>query len=151
MRYFVSFWKISTLDINPTFMSHRAHLCKLDLNITYPQHVPFAPINNTLDDIESVFPPSTRLAKSKPLRAMLSTKRAEASSNLAPLDRLKRRNVMKRREEKRQAWKRDLRGRANGTIDPWYGCFLMSEMTDYALNFSMPWSEYSAARFVIVV
>ena len=55
------------------------------------------------------------------------------------------------REQKRRAWlakknslleSRDLSGRPNGTIDPWYGCFLSAEVQDYALNFSMPWSRY---------
>lgn len=41
---------------------------------------------------------------------------------------------------KRDQWKRDLSGRANGTIDPWYECDLYDEMIDYALNFSLPWS-----------
>ena len=54
------------------------------------------------------------------------------------------------REYERRAWlakrntlleNRDLSGRANGTIDPWYGCFLVPELQDYALNFSLPWSE----------
>ena len=36
--------------------------------------------------------------------------------------------------------RRDLSGRANGTIDPWYGCFIYDEMIDYAFNFSQPWS-----------
>ena len=58
----------------------------------------------------------------------------------------------KARDEKRHAWlakknsilqDRDLSGRANGSIDPWYGCFLSTELQDYALNFSMPWSTYS--------
>lgn len=49
------------------------------------------------------------------------------------------------REEKRQEWKRDLSGRANGTIDPFYGCFLFDEILDYAANFSFPWSAYIAA------
>lgn len=39
------------------------------------------------------------------------------------------------------AKKRDLSGRANGTIDPWYGCDIYDEMIDYAVNFSAPWSE----------
>ena len=38
--------------------------------------------------------------------------------------------------------KRDLSLRANGTIDPWYGCFIYDEMIDYAFNFSKPWSAY---------
>ncbi len=48
------------------------------------------------------------------------------------------------RAKRHEAWKqekRDLSGRANGTIDPWYGCFLGSEISDYATNFSKPWSE----------
>jgi carboxypeptidase D len=39
----------------------------------------------------------------------------------------------------RDAWRRDLAGRANGTIDPWYGCDVYSEMLDYAINFTFPW------------
>lgn len=47
------------------------------------------------------------------------------------------------REQRKREWKkekRDLSGRANGTIDPWYGCELQAEIEDYALNFSLPWS-----------
>ncbi|KAG6374843.1 hypothetical protein JVT61DRAFT_4228 [Boletus reticuloceps] len=40
----------------------------------------------------------------------------------------------------RKAWKRSLADRANGTIDPWYGCDLYDEMLDYAINFTFPWS-----------
>lgn len=40
-----------------------------------------------------------------------------------------------------QVAKRDLSLRANGTIDPWYGCFLIEEMVEYALNYTWPWSE----------
>ncbi|KAH0834753.1 Alpha/Beta hydrolase protein [Lanmaoa asiatica] len=42
-------------------------------------------------------------------------------------------------------WKRNLAGRANGTIDPWYQCDVYSEMIDYAVNFTFPWSL--AAKF----
>ena len=45
------------------------------------------------------------------------------------------------REEKRMQWKRDLSGRPNGTLDPFYGCFLWEEMTEYAANFTFPWSK----------
>ena len=37
--------------------------------------------------------------------------------------------------------KRDLSGRANGTIDPFYGCFLLDELIDYAVNFTFPWCK----------
>lgn len=51
---------------------------------------------------------------------------------------------LQQRESRRKEWikeKRDLTGRANGSIDPFYGCFLGSEIQDYALNFSFPWSK----------
>ena len=66
-----------------------------------------------------------------------------------PLEDFKRRDQSEQREGSMK--KRDLSGRANGTIDPWYGCDLYDEMIDYALNFSLPWSEYSfhSLRFVI--
>ncbi|KAF9028443.1 alpha/beta-hydrolase [Hymenopellis radicata] len=36
---------------------------------------------------------------------------------------------------------RDLSQRANGSIDPWYGCLLLDEYIDYAFNFTYPWNE----------
>ena len=61
--------------------------------------------------------------------------------------------------ESKQLGKRNLVGRANGTIDPWvdlvcfprfnntniciqYGCLLLNEFIDYAMNFTYPWSKY---------
>jgi carboxypeptidase D len=46
----------------------------------------------------------------------------------------------------RDAWKRDLAGRANGTIDPWYGCDVYDEMYDYAVNFTFPWCMNVASK-----
>ena len=40
---------------------------------------------------------------------------------------------------KRLQRKRDLSGRANGTLDPWYGCDVFDEMWEYAVNFTFPW------------
>ena len=56
-------------------------------------------------------------------------------------DLTKRSEFHERREEQRQQWKRDLSGRANGTIDPFYGCFLLDELIDYAVNFTFPWCK----------
>ena len=42
----------------------------------------------------------------------------------------------------RNGWKRDLAGRANGTINPWYQCDVYDEMLDYALNFTFPWCKF---------
>lgn len=48
---------------------------------------------------------------------------------------------LQRRAEHAGNQKRDLSLRANGTIDPWYGCFLFDEMVEYAINYTAPWSE----------
>lgn len=47
------------------------------------------------------------------------------------------------RIRKRDMWKRDLTGRSNDSIDPFYGCDLWDEMVDYAKNFTFPWSGFS--------
>ena len=60
----------------------------------------------------------------------------------------KRSDALERREEARAQWKRDLTGRPNGTVDPWYGCDVWEEMWDYAFNSTFPWSEYPPARSV---
>jgi hypothetical protein len=68
-------------------------------------------------------------------------KRQEADSGL-------NKRLSARALREREAWvrrwvaeKRDLTGRVNGTIDPYYGCYQSLMLGDYALNFSMPWSE----------
>ena len=47
----------------------------------------------------------------------------------------------------REAWMRSLADRANGTIDPWYGCGLYDEMIDYAVNFTFPWCMTFLLRY----
>ncbi|KIJ26709.1 hypothetical protein M422DRAFT_272221 [Sphaerobolus stellatus SS14] len=37
--------------------------------------------------------------------------------------------------------RRDLTGRTNGTIDPFFECDLFVEVLSYALNFTKPWSD----------
>ena len=120
-------------------MIDRTHLCGYDLNLTYPQAEPFAPINNTFDFSSfGVLPRDPRkvMNRKKVLKSLVSAKSAVQKRDRAPWD-----DELVKREEKRRAWKRDLTGRANGTIDPFYGCFLLEETIDYALNFSFPWSE----------
>ena len=56
-------------------------------------------------------------------------------------DLTKRSQFHERREEQRQQWKHDLSARANGTIDPFNGCFLLDELIDYAVNFTFPWCK----------
>ena len=134
---------------------YRSHLCGYDFNITYPQQGKFPQVGNP------IFPtdPSRAAALSRQPPAVLK-KRVDAliHSVKAPEVGIVRRDAAetleetKARDEKRRAWlanknsilqDRDLSGRANGSIDLWYGCFLSTELQDYALNFSMPWSTYS--------
>ncbi|KAJ7214626.1 hypothetical protein C8J57DRAFT_1538450 [Mycena rebaudengoi] len=70
------------------------------------------------------------------------TLRESASARFAELhgrDALfKRSELHQRREAEHQQWKRDLSGR---TIDTLYGCFLLNELIDYAVNFTFPWTN----------
>ena len=60
----------------------------------------------------------------------------------APVNLDKRKRGLAHRE-----WKRDLSARANGTIDPWYGCDLLDFVMDYAVNFTYPWSSNGLQGF----
>ena len=79
------------------------------------------------------------------MRERVSEKFAAVHGRTA-LDLTKRAELHERREEERQQWKRDLSGRANGTIDPLYGCFLLDELIDYAVNFTFPWCECARTK-----
>ena len=105
---------------------HRAHLCHLDVNFSYPQPIPIPSI--VLGDIDE---DSALLSNENSLAKILTTKMKAKSNPIPP----------KERERLRHDWKRDLTGRPNGTIDPWYGCDLFDEILDYALNFTFPWSK----------
>jgi hypothetical protein len=45
--------------------------------------------------------------------------------------------------ERRELGRRSLAGRPNGTLDPYYGCSLLGEMWDYAVNYTYPWSTFA--------
>ena len=83
-------------------------------------------------------PTESRL-KSQSLQKAVSEKFAATYGSRALI---KRAEFVERREESRRDWKRDLTGRANGTIDPFYGCSLLDELIDYAVNFTFPWCEF---------
>ncbi|KLO10086.1 alpha/beta-hydrolase [Schizopora paradoxa] len=127
------------------YFKEQTHLCGFDINLTYPQRDGhFAPLLNTEEDggggsARARSDPISRKARSKALKS--SARRSEMPALPKKISRHMRRE-MKEREVRRDAWKkekRDLTGRANGTIDPFYGCSLMDEVYDYAMNFSFPW------------
>jgi carboxypeptidase D len=107
------------------YFKEQEHLCGYDLNLTYPQKGYFPSLDITMPTERNI---SDFLARRK-TRFNMQSFTNEASARFA------------KRSDSRGPSKRDLTGRANGTIDGWYGCFLYDEMLDYALNFSFPWSK----------
>lgn len=131
--------------------STRSHLCGYDFNLTYPQKSKFPPVGPSIPPTESaagsaVAPRSPKLTQENllaiangtpnPASGLIRRETAPEAREIIARERAKRAWI----EEKRILRKRDLTGRANGTIDPFYGCLLRSELEDYALNFSLPWS-----------
>jgi carboxypeptidase D len=113
-------------------------LCGYDVNVTYPQTA------GTFPTLQIYFPQNdeTPIRERWLSRQSITTKSFFVSA-------LKDRHAQltagidKREERAAQAaqWKRDLAGRSNGTIDTWYYCDLFDELSDYAVNFTFPWSE----------
>ena len=126
-------------------MLHRSHLCGYDLNITYPQNGHFPTLNPFFPDFTEERH-ARRFAKHKFVKNALRKGRFHAHRELSErgLD-----DQTYAQLERRDAWKRDLSGRPNGTIDPFYGCDIYDEMIDYALNFSAPWSEFLHDRLQV--
>ena len=117
-------------DLN--YFDRRSHLCGFDLNLTYPQHGHFPTLNPVVSNAAN----DKRALKRDLVKSALSADAHMKRSKVTP----RSLEPGSTRFQKREQWKRDLTGRANGTIDPWYGCDLYDEMIDYALNFSLPWS-----------
>ncbi|KAJ7434538.1 alpha/beta-hydrolase [Mycena galericulata] len=124
-----------------TYFKTQEHLCGYDLNLTYPQNGRFPTL---LDPFQSnaattLLAAPSRSSKIKSALSVLkaSQNKAATLSKSLPLTR----RELARREERRQAWKRSIAGRPNGTLDPFYGCFLFDEMWDYANNFTFPWTK----------
>ncbi|KAI0352156.1 alpha/beta-hydrolase [Trametes cingulata] len=120
------------------FFREQCHLCGYDLNLTYPQNGHFPSLNFTPPadnfggksvSFTSRFNPRTRAQRRLQAREVL--RHAKRAAKIEQTD-----------STAVGVQKRDLSGRANGTIDPWYGCDIYDEMIDYAVNFSFPWSVH---------
>ncbi|KAI0333871.1 alpha/beta-hydrolase [Cubamyces sp. BRFM 1775] len=111
------------------YFREQEHLCGYDLNFTYPQDGRFPTLQYIKPSFGSSMSSSSRLNAATWRRLQLRTVVEHAER--AMTERMKRGTAV---------GKRDLSMRANGTIDPWYGCSLYGEMIDYAVNFSLPWS-----------
>ncbi|KAF8202232.1 Alpha/Beta hydrolase protein [Pholiota molesta] len=113
------------------YFKEQTDLCGFNITLTYPQH-------GTIPDVNFTFPtqrfiPWQQKLKRKSFRTELTRRIADESSSIS----LRKRED---REYEKEIWKRDLSLRANGTIDPWYGCFLLDMFIDYALNYTFPWN-----------
>ncbi|KAJ7776554.1 alpha/beta-hydrolase [Mycena maculata] len=124
------------------YFREQTHLCGFDLNLTYPQHGHFPTLTLVRPTANLAFSESLRGPteyRARSLRESVSAK----FTGVHGRDALSKRSsdLQQRRTAAHQQWKRDLSGRANGTIDPFYGCLLLDELEDYAVNFTFPWSN----------
>ncbi|KAJ3865848.1 alpha beta-hydrolase [Lentinula novae-zelandiae] len=131
------------------YFEEQSHLCGYDVNLTYPQNgtIPTLGYVPGIYDSDEAGSFSSRLKfsnnfKSRSFRSRLLS-RFQERSKTEDLHPFAKSTHFRKREERRQDWiqsKRDLTGRANGTIDSRYGCDLLDEFIDYAINFTFPWT-----------
>jgi carboxypeptidase D len=112
------------------YFAEQTHLCGFDLNLTYPQQGGHFPtLLNGWESDEGFVRSLTKdfLKDRKAALRALAAKAAQVPPTPAG----------------RQLGRRSLEDRGNGTIDSFYRCALFEEMWDYALNYTVPWSELS--------
>ena len=131
---------------------YRSHICGYDINLTYPETKPIPPVNVVAP--KRNLPWFMSASRFRKFYAKLQ-RRAEAISATHDKRYL---------GESKHLGKRNLAGRANGTLDPWvdlvcfsksdntniciqYGCLLLNEFIDYAINFTYPWCKYMYSAY----
>ncbi|KAK7685713.1 hypothetical protein QCA50_011057 [Cerrena zonata] len=116
------------------YFKKQSELCGYNVTLEYPQNGLFPTINPP--------DPVGLSAAERQARNFLSkrylNKRALTPGHNTPEGDIT--PLQKKEFNIHQQWKKDLSQRANGTIDPFYGCFLQQELIDYAFNFSLPWN-----------
>ncbi|KAJ3548231.1 hypothetical protein NM688_g5321 [Phlebia brevispora] len=140
------------------YFKEQAHLCRLDLNLSYPQTGGKFPTIKLRHGQKQKFESGTldedpNMADD-PFQAQTSQRFFSSSYNgfLSEVQgyfaKRPGSGIAPRREDReqaREAWKRNLNlsggAKGKGTIDPWYGCFVWEEIVGYAVNFTYPWSE----------
>ncbi|EIW53484.1 alpha/beta-hydrolase [Trametes versicolor FP-101664 SS1] len=125
------------------YFKEQHHLCGYDLNLTYPQIEPFPTLNFT-----SGLKAALNRAAAHASRRSARTWKDTFLNELAARQRISERSVSADRSVRRSERKRDISG-PTGTIDFWYGCDIFDEMTDYALNFTAPWTTGNFDTFDI--
>ncbi|KAG6379584.1 Alpha/Beta hydrolase protein [Boletus reticuloceps] len=118
------------------YFQEQSALCGYNLTLQYPQPEHFPSLNAPVPFAAAYFTEySAKLTKQQFVhelqgRHVEKPRKREFEGGQQEHDGLRARDM----------WKRDLAGRANGTIDPSYECDLYTEMIDYAFNFTFPWS-----------
>lgn len=116
----------------------RRHLCGYDLNLTYPQDGPFPSLRpNQITNGTSVFNGSGRTRPHTLTRQAFRSALAQTSKATSGLSK----REVELRAERRAWWELNMSLRANGTIDPFYQCYLLFQLIDHAVNFTKPWCE----------
>ncbi|KAI0675833.1 alpha/beta-hydrolase [Trametes maxima] len=108
------------------------HLCGFDLNFTYPQDGRFPTLS-----LDAPIPGAGGGASLTAYNRFNSRVRQQHNSQLRELAK----RTFVEGLDAASARKRDSSPRVNATLNPWYGCNLYNEVIDYAINFSMPWSD----------
>ena len=121
------------MEVFFTLLPHaRNHLCQFDINLTYPQvgKIPTVQLLQPNGQGSAGF-----LSRENFVEPFLKKVQKKYENS-------QRKGLIKRgrdRADARRAWKRDLSQRANGTIDPYYGCNIYLELLEYAVNYTYPW------------
>lgn len=114
---------------SPTSSLNRAHLCNLDINLSYPQ----------LSNIPTIVLPAELGPQS-----LLSSQVATATAKRASLRSLLNMGAgsFKASSKRHDSnFNEFVSGQPSTGINSWYGCDLYDEMIDYALNFTFPWCK----------
>ncbi|KAJ7202095.1 alpha/beta-hydrolase [Mycena pura] len=118
------------------YFKAQEHLCGYDLNLTYPQNGLFPTLRSPFRSTNPA-PPDYNLNRRAGYKATVAASRTVLANKA--ISNLKKRELQER-EERRVLWKRSIAGQPDGTLDPFYKCSLFTEMWDYALNFTFPWT-----------
>lgn len=119
--------------------TNRAHLCNLDINLSYPQRDSIPTIVSPAE-----IGPQSLLSEVATATAKRVSLRAVLNMGAAPFKTNSKRQYSEFHEFIADRW--------SNTINPWYGCDIYDEMIDYAFNFTFPWckSPFYVKNMIII-
>ncbi|KAJ6524154.1 Alpha/Beta hydrolase protein [Mycena capillaripes] len=127
------------------YLREQTHICKFDLNLTYPQtggKLPYTRIKKGLLDHRLPQPTRRRRVGADAGVAVREEDdfMQELHERWRAMPEAHRRRAPEERELARRAWMRETFG--EGAMNPFWGCDLRDTAMVYALNFTYPWSAY---------